>query len=250
MHQYLRHIGDYQRDTGMLTPLEHGVYNLLLDWYYSSEQPLPKEWSELYRICRCRTRTDNLAVQYVIKTFFKICDTGYCQKRCDEVISKCHGISAVRAKAAAARWDKEQDANAMQMQSNSNASAMQTPCKPDATLGIPLSSIQSSSPEEVSLSKDNSPRSASRGNNYSNEFEKAWSDYEHKGSKGAAWSVWKRMSQEDRIAASDGIAIYKTLTPEKQFRKDFERYLKARTWEDKKQPEKEPDYRARPNFDN
>ncbi len=76
---------------------------------------------------------------------------------------------------------------------------------------------------------------------YSNEFEYAWKEYECKGSKGAAWKEWQRLSKEDRDAAAAGIAIYKTLTPEKQYRKDFERYLKARTWEDKQSEKPQQD---------
>lgn len=41
MHYYKRHLGDYARDTGHLTALEHGVYTLLLDWYYANERPIP-----------------------------------------------------------------------------------------------------------------------------------------------------------------------------------------------------------------
>jgi len=234
MHQYTRHIGDYQRDTGMLTPLEHGVYNLLLDWYYSSEKPLPVEWCELYRICRCRTRTDNMAVQYVIKTFFKTCDTGYCHKRCDEVIAKCKGVSDVRAQAARKRWAKEHDANAEQLQCKCNASAMQVPCKPDATLGIPLSSIHSPSPEGVSLSKDNSPKRSSGKKAVDLEnFEFAWGRYGRKGSKKLSRAEWVKLDGDDQQSAINYIDEYKRQMKEPQFLKDFERYLKHRVWEGK-----------------
>lgn len=85
-----------------------------------------------------------------------------------------------------------------------------------------------------------SPEKSGKRVTYSEEFEKAWAEYEHKGSKGAAWTVWKTLTKEEHQAATVGISIYKTLTPEKQYRKDFERYLKARTWEDKQEEKPAP----------
>lgn len=40
MHYYTLNIGDYARDTGHLSALEHGVYRLLLDWCYLNEKPI------------------------------------------------------------------------------------------------------------------------------------------------------------------------------------------------------------------
>ena len=36
MHFYKFHIGDYAKDTGHLTLLEHGVYRSLMDWSYAN----------------------------------------------------------------------------------------------------------------------------------------------------------------------------------------------------------------------
>ena len=33
---YKRYLGDYQRDTGHLSMLEHGAYTLLLDAFYAT----------------------------------------------------------------------------------------------------------------------------------------------------------------------------------------------------------------------
>ena len=43
MNYYKRHIGDYAAATRHLSMLEHGAYTMLLDVYYTSEQPLPAD---------------------------------------------------------------------------------------------------------------------------------------------------------------------------------------------------------------
>ena len=39
MNWYKRYIGDYQRDTGHLSMVEHGSYTLMLDTYYATGRP-------------------------------------------------------------------------------------------------------------------------------------------------------------------------------------------------------------------
>jgi len=40
LHYYTFNIGDYRRDTGHLSLLEHGIYRQLIDSYYLSEKPI------------------------------------------------------------------------------------------------------------------------------------------------------------------------------------------------------------------
>lgn len=44
------YVGDYARDTGDLSPLEHGLYLRLMLHYYSTEKPLPDDDAKLLRI--------------------------------------------------------------------------------------------------------------------------------------------------------------------------------------------------------
>lgn len=64
MNYYKRHLGDYARDTGHLTALEHGIYCLLLDYYYSTEKPIPKD--RAHRIARANPEQ----TQMVCEEFF------------------------------------------------------------------------------------------------------------------------------------------------------------------------------------
>lgn len=81
MNYYKRHIGDYARDTGHLSALEHGIYTLLLDWYYTNERPIPAEKAN--RIARGnREETES-----VLSEFFHLTEEGWRHHRADREIS-------------------------------------------------------------------------------------------------------------------------------------------------------------------
>ena len=84
MNYYERHLGDYARDAGHLTMLEHGAYTLLLDRYYTTEQGIPAD--QAHRICRARTRDERAAVDAVLQEFFTLTDGVHHQKRVDAEI--------------------------------------------------------------------------------------------------------------------------------------------------------------------
>lgn len=86
VNYYERHLGDYARDTGHLSPLEHGVYNLLLDRYYATEFPIPAD--QAHRICRARTKEEREAVDTVLEEFFSLEDGVYKQGRVEGEIEK------------------------------------------------------------------------------------------------------------------------------------------------------------------
>lgn len=81
MNYYRRHLGDYAKDAGHLSLLEHGVYTLLLDRYYSTESPLSE--AEAVKVCRARTREEQAAVAYVLESFFSATHEGFRSKRAD-----------------------------------------------------------------------------------------------------------------------------------------------------------------------
>lgn len=86
MNYYERHLGDYARDTGHLSLLEHGVYTLLLDRYYATESGIPAD--QAHRICRARTRDEREAVDTVLNEFFSLSDGVYTHGRIEEEIDK------------------------------------------------------------------------------------------------------------------------------------------------------------------
>lgn len=97
MHHYKHHIGDYRRDTGHLSLLEHGVYRQLLDMYYLSEEPIPTETESVFRRLCARTEDERKAVISVLNEFFIPSERGYEHTRCEAE------IDGYRAKAESAR---------------------------------------------------------------------------------------------------------------------------------------------------
>lgn len=81
MNYYKRHLGDYAKDTGHLSALEHGVYTLLLDWYYASERPIPV--SKAYRIAKASAAHERAAVDSVLADFFTRDNDCWRSKRVD-----------------------------------------------------------------------------------------------------------------------------------------------------------------------
>ncbi|MDN7790464.1 YdaU family protein [Burkholderia contaminans] len=85
---YKRFPGDYTRDTIHLSMIEDGAYGRLMDFYYSSEKPLPPDSKAVYRIARATDRAEQRAVDSVLSQFFDLTDEGYRQKRIDIEIEK------------------------------------------------------------------------------------------------------------------------------------------------------------------
>lgn len=99
MNYYERHLGDYAKDTGHLSMLEHGAYTLLLDRYYSTEHGIPSD--QAYRVARARSRDERAAVESVLAEFFSLIDGVWVHWRAQREIEKAHGkINAARTNGA------------------------------------------------------------------------------------------------------------------------------------------------------
>lgn len=99
MHYYPHHIGDYQRDTGHLSILEHGAYRLLMDAYYVTERPLPSNFDALFRLVRAISKAERDAVKSVVGSFFQTDGDTIRHKRADEEIALYHAKSEKAANA-------------------------------------------------------------------------------------------------------------------------------------------------------
>jgi len=84
VNYYKRHIGDYAKDTGHLSALEHGVYTLLLDWYYSNERPIPPEKAN--RIARGNPQE----TESVLNEYFHLTPDGWRHHYADREIADYH----------------------------------------------------------------------------------------------------------------------------------------------------------------
>ena len=105
MNFYKRHLGDYSRDTGHLGPIEHGVFTLLLDWYYASEQPIPD--SKACRIAKASTKAERTAVADILQEFFQRDGDVWRNKRGDEEIAAYHAQAEANRKVAIEREERK-----------------------------------------------------------------------------------------------------------------------------------------------
>ncbi|MGI4938357.1 MAG: DUF1376 domain-containing protein [Janthinobacterium lividum] len=85
MNFYKRHIGDYIKDAGHLSLLEHGVYCRLLDVYYTRETGIPED--KAARLVGARSKDELAALGTVLEEFFTLTAGVWRQHRCEEEIA-------------------------------------------------------------------------------------------------------------------------------------------------------------------
>lgn len=82
MNYYKRHVGDIAGDLSHLSQGAFGAYDLLMDWYYKNEKPLPADADDIYNITRARTATEKKNAAKA-RAFFRADGT---HPRCDAEI--------------------------------------------------------------------------------------------------------------------------------------------------------------------
>lgn len=135
-------MGKYARDTGKLSLVEHGAYNLLLDHYYSTgglpntfgDNPVNKAVSNaqlmpdhcrLYRVCKAISQIEQKAVDSVLGFFFALDKDGfYRHEKCEEILLEQKDKHATRV-----RVGRENRNKALLKQCSSNAGQTQTQIK-------------------------------------------------------------------------------------------------------------------------
>ena len=107
MDWYKRYLGDYRKKTGRLSVLEHGIYNLLLDEYYASEEPLPAERVEIYRFLPAVTAEEQAATDKVLDKYWIPSGGGLINERAAEEIENRHAQGKVNKRIAVDREEKK-----------------------------------------------------------------------------------------------------------------------------------------------
>jgi len=193
MNWYPRFPGDYMRDTAHLSLTEHGVYNVLLDHYYSTREPLPKDSNALMRICRAYEDFERLAVVGIADKYFPVNGDGKRHnKRADIEIARQDAISKKRSKnglkGAESRWEKQTDSNC---HNNCHSNGMASDTTPTATT---TDNNQKPQPEP-----EPETRVTFKGDVYTSEFIQFWNTYPNKKGKKAAWRAWKQAKDRPPI---------------------------------------------------
>lgn len=112
-----------------LSEIEDLTYRRLLDWYYLHESPIPLDLNEVSRQIRMRTHSDCIAT--VLLEFFERTADGWIHHRANKEIEKVGDKSQKASASAKARWNKVNDANALQTQSDGNATHNTLPITQD-----------------------------------------------------------------------------------------------------------------------
>jgi len=108
--------GDYARDTGHLTLLQHGAYRHLLDAYMATGKPIRGDLNALCRICGALSGEERQAVEFVLAEFFTPDGPNWRNNRCDRELGYLTTLSESGRKAAAMRWHSDGNANQNQNQ--------------------------------------------------------------------------------------------------------------------------------------
>lgn len=131
MNYYEHHLGDYARDTGHLSALEHGIYRLLLDRIYATESGIPQ--GQQYRVAKASSRAEKAAVDTIIAEFFIVEAGRLWNKRARAEIDAYRAKSAKARRSANARWHPDvEDAEAMRTHIDNDANASTEHCEGNA----------------------------------------------------------------------------------------------------------------------
>lgn len=149
MHYYKFNIKDWTRDTAHLSVIEEGLYRRLLDHYYESEKPIPKETGSVIRRLRLSGHEDVL--ELILSEFFVLSDDGYRHKRCDDEISRYHAKAEVNQRngKSGGRPKTENNPDGYQKKANGNLNH-----KPLTTNQEPITNSITSSDDDKIRNQD------------------------------------------------------------------------------------------------
>ena len=210
MHYYQFNIGDYARDTGHLTVVEHGIYRLLLDWCYLNEKPITTE--QAVRIGRgFPTET-----QSVLSEFFSETTDGWIHKRVQLEVQSYHRKSETNKRNGAKGGRPKATDNPVGLSSDSESKANQTLTKEPIT------------------KEPNTPLTPGGGCARFEEFWAAWPKSERKQDKVKCAKKWKQSGLDgaaESILADIGVKMTTRKWQEGYVEAPLV-YLNGRRWED------------------
>ena len=191
MFYYQFNMGDYRRDTGHLTLLEHGIYRQLIDLYYITEKPLD---ANAMRLVCVRTTEEEQAYKTVLADFFQERDGKYFHTRCEFEISKYKDKSNKAANSAKTRWNH---ANALRTHCDVDANGMLTKEPNNLTTQEP-NNLTSTSKTIVAKRDCNRPETVS---------EQVWQDFQTLRRAKKAPLTSSALSKIDKEAGKAGILL-------------------------------------------
>lgn len=226
MNFYKRFPGDIQRKTGHLTPAEMGIYDRLLDWYYSNERPLPAEPHRCWGIAGAVMRDDQASVAKVLEEFFALTDEGWVQARTEEMIADAQPrIQAARENGKkggrpAGSTKKKPTGFSAETQSGAQAESQ----KPHSAKASQSQSITSSPTSKKQYKAPPPPKGGAVGPG----FEAFWNAFPASTRKAArlqCWNKWKAKGLDDQAEAI--VDHVKAMAASEAWTKDGGQYIPA-----------------------
>lgn len=211
MHYYKFEIATWHLHTSHLSLIEEAVYFRLINFYYDTETPIPKETQSVIRRLRLTEYADIVAS--ILAEFFVLQDDGWHQKHCDQKIIEYHGKAKIN-KTNGLKGGRPKNQSETHSVNFGN---------PDETLIN--NNKQETTNKELKIKNDKNTLIG---------FNEFWSVYDKKVSRAKAEKEWAKIGIDNDLLQTIILAArnYVQSKPDKQFRKDPERWLKNRCWED------------------
>jgi len=198
MHYYKFNIADWHLATSHLSLEEEAIYFKLINFYYDTEKAIPVETDSVIRRLRLGSVRDIVGI--VLKEFFVLQDDGWHHLRCDDEILKYHHKAEVNQRIGKLGGRPKKTES--------------------VSVGIP----------EITLTTNHKPIT---NNQYTSEFESFWKVYDKPSGKANAFKVWKSIKPDSTLIATIlAKATLQAKNVERKFRKDAERWLRDKRWED------------------
>lgn len=238
MHYYQFHIADFTLHTTHLSLEEEAVYRRLLDYYYDTEKPIPKETNAVIR----RLRLVNYAaiVESVLNEFF-VCEAdGWHNLRADFEIDTYH-LKADTARVNGKKGGRPKKNNPAETGLVNLANPAETGSKANQEpVTINHKPLTSNHKPKTSNQKTKEERSQQLA-----WFDFLWNSFDpsfgEKGSKKTALAQFNRINPDQQLfdliieAAEKQLSVKRMQDANETFFAPFqhvERWLKNRRWED------------------
>ena len=213
MHYYSFNIGDYRKDTVHLSPIEHYIYRTLIDMYYLSEEPIPKETHWVMRRLNLGSQEEETALKNVLNDFFYEVDDGFRHERIDAEIEKYQ-------------------ANAEKNRKNGKKGGRPPKNKPKETQsvsdGLPDESKQN--PNQEPLTTNHQPLTINHEPVIA--FDEFWEAYDKKIDRAKCLAKWEKLTEQQHQEIMSNVHAYVAANNVKQYRKNPLTYLNGECWLD------------------
>lgn len=131
MHYYKFNLSDWSLSTSHLTLEEEAIYFRLINFYYDTELPIPKETQQVFRRLRLGSHAD--LAMCILGEFFVLESDGWHHRRCDSIIDEYHG-KAETSRENGKKGGRPSKRNPDETQKNPAGSVQEPRANPDETL--------------------------------------------------------------------------------------------------------------------